>query len=160
MKNYTYISIMVLLSFVPCIQAMHKATSKKEETTSKEDLLGEGFCVDIDDTKAFVVSDTTTSSGEDDEEAFGEALLKQKRLQSAGKARLQSAFPINRAHAGLIQISESHMPDTEVHANPLADYVQISHSAVSILVMPEVFNKDPIASTLGVCSDYIENYKK
>ena len=29
-----------------------------------------------------------------------------------------------------------------------------------ILVMPEVFNKEPIASTLGVCSDYIENYKK
>jgi hypothetical protein len=28
-----------------------------------------------------------------------------------------------------------------------------------ILVMPEVFNKEPIASTLGVCSDYIEKYK-
>jgi hypothetical protein len=28
-----------------------------------------------------------------------------------------------------------------------------------ILVMPEVFNKEHITSTLGVCSDYIEKYK-
>ena len=28
-----------------------------------------------------------------------------------------------------------------------------------ILVMPEAFGKEPIASTLGVCSDYIEKYK-
>jgi hypothetical protein len=28
-----------------------------------------------------------------------------------------------------------------------------------ILVMPEVFNKEPIETTLGVCSDYIEKYK-
>ena len=28
-----------------------------------------------------------------------------------------------------------------------------------ILVMPEIFNKEPIASTLGICSDYIEKYK-
>jgi hypothetical protein len=29
-----------------------------------------------------------------------------------------------------------------------------------ILVMPETFNKQPIPSTLGICSDYIQNYKK
>ena len=29
-----------------------------------------------------------------------------------------------------------------------------------ILVMPEVFSKKPIETTLGVCSDYIKNYKK
>ena len=28
-----------------------------------------------------------------------------------------------------------------------------------ILVMPEAFNKEPIETTLGVCSDYIEKYK-
>ena len=28
-----------------------------------------------------------------------------------------------------------------------------------ILVMPEIFNKEPMTSTLGVCSDYIEKYK-
>jgi hypothetical protein len=28
-----------------------------------------------------------------------------------------------------------------------------------ILVMPEVFNKEPIETTLGICSDYIEKYK-
>jgi len=28
-----------------------------------------------------------------------------------------------------------------------------------ILVMPEVFNKEPNEKTLGVCSDYIEKYK-
>ena len=28
-----------------------------------------------------------------------------------------------------------------------------------ILVMPEVFNKEPNEDTLGVCSDYIVNYK-
>jgi hypothetical protein len=28
-----------------------------------------------------------------------------------------------------------------------------------ILVMPEVFNKEPIETTFGVCSDYIEKYK-
>ena len=28
-----------------------------------------------------------------------------------------------------------------------------------ILVMPEAFGKEPIETTLGVCSDYIENYK-
>jgi len=28
-----------------------------------------------------------------------------------------------------------------------------------ILVMPEVFNKEPIETTLGVCSDNIEKYK-
>jgi hypothetical protein len=28
-----------------------------------------------------------------------------------------------------------------------------------ILVMPEVFNREPIETTLGVCSDYIEKYK-
>jgi len=28
-----------------------------------------------------------------------------------------------------------------------------------ILVMPETFDKKPIETTLGVCSDYIENYK-
>ena len=27
-----------------------------------------------------------------------------------------------------------------------------------ILVMPEVFNKQPIETTFGVCSDYIQNY--
>lgn len=27
-----------------------------------------------------------------------------------------------------------------------------------ILVMPEIFNKKPIETTLGVCSDYIKNY--
>jgi len=31
--------------------------------------------------------------------------------------------------------------------------------AKGILVMPEVFNKEPIETTLGVCSDYIEKYK-
>jgi hypothetical protein len=29
----------------------------------------------------------------------------------------------------------------------------------SILVMPEIFNKEPNEKTLGVCSDYIEKYK-
>jgi hypothetical protein len=29
-----------------------------------------------------------------------------------------------------------------------------------ILVMPELFDKQPIESTLGICSDYIQNYKK
>jgi hypothetical protein len=29
-----------------------------------------------------------------------------------------------------------------------------------ILVMPELYNKQPIESTLGICSDYIQNYKK
>jgi len=29
-----------------------------------------------------------------------------------------------------------------------------------ILVMPEVFDKEPNENTLGVCSDYIKNYKK
>ena len=29
-----------------------------------------------------------------------------------------------------------------------------------ILVMPETFNTEPIPSTLGICSDYIQNYKK
>ena len=29
-----------------------------------------------------------------------------------------------------------------------------------ILVMPETFNKEPIETTLGICSDYIINYKK
>ena len=28
-----------------------------------------------------------------------------------------------------------------------------------ILVMPEAFDKEPIETTLGVCSDYIEKYK-
>lgn len=28
-----------------------------------------------------------------------------------------------------------------------------------ILVMPEAFNKEPIETTLGICSDYIEKYK-
>jgi hypothetical protein len=28
-----------------------------------------------------------------------------------------------------------------------------------ILVMPEAFNREPIETTLGVCSDYIEKYK-
>ena len=28
-----------------------------------------------------------------------------------------------------------------------------------ILVMPEVFNKEPNENTFGVCSDYIKNYK-
>jgi hypothetical protein len=28
-----------------------------------------------------------------------------------------------------------------------------------ILVMPEIFNKEPNEKTLGVCSDYIEKYK-
>ena len=28
-----------------------------------------------------------------------------------------------------------------------------------ILVVPEFFNREPIETTLGVCSDYIENYK-
>ena len=28
-----------------------------------------------------------------------------------------------------------------------------------ILVMPEMFGKQPIETTLGVCSDYIQNYK-
>jgi len=28
-----------------------------------------------------------------------------------------------------------------------------------ILVMPEVLNREPIETTLGVCSDYIEKYK-
>ena len=28
-----------------------------------------------------------------------------------------------------------------------------------ILVMPEVFNKEPNENTIGVCSDYIKNYK-
>ena len=28
-----------------------------------------------------------------------------------------------------------------------------------ILVMPEVFNTEPIKTTIGVCSDYIEKYK-
>jgi len=26
--------------------------------------------------------------------------------------------------------------------------------------MPELYNKQPIESTLGICSDYIQNYKK
>ena len=30
----------------------------------------------------------------------------------------------------------------------------------SILVMPEIFNKEPNEKTLGVCSDYIEKYKQ
>ena len=29
-----------------------------------------------------------------------------------------------------------------------------------ILVMPEIFNKEPNEDTFGVCSDYITNYKK
>jgi hypothetical protein len=29
-----------------------------------------------------------------------------------------------------------------------------------ILVMPEVFNKEPNENTFGICSDYIKNYKK
>ena len=29
-----------------------------------------------------------------------------------------------------------------------------------ILVMPEVFNKEPNKNTFGICSDYIKNYKK
>jgi hypothetical protein len=29
-----------------------------------------------------------------------------------------------------------------------------------ILVMTELFDKQPIESTLGICSDYIQNYKK
>jgi hypothetical protein len=29
-----------------------------------------------------------------------------------------------------------------------------------ILVMPETFNTEPIPPTLGICSDYIQNYKK
>ena len=29
-----------------------------------------------------------------------------------------------------------------------------------ILVMPETFNTEPIPSTLGICSDYIQNYKR
>ena len=28
-----------------------------------------------------------------------------------------------------------------------------------ILVMPELFDKQPIETTLGICSDYIEKYK-
>lgn len=28
-----------------------------------------------------------------------------------------------------------------------------------ILVMPEVFNTEPIKTTIGICSDYIEKYK-
>ena len=28
-----------------------------------------------------------------------------------------------------------------------------------ILVLPEVFNKEPIEGTIGICSDYIKNYK-
>ena len=28
-----------------------------------------------------------------------------------------------------------------------------------ILVLPEVFNKQPIEGTIGICSDYIKNYK-
>ena len=28
-----------------------------------------------------------------------------------------------------------------------------------ILVMPELFNKQPIETTMGICSDYIEKYK-
>jgi hypothetical protein len=28
-----------------------------------------------------------------------------------------------------------------------------------ILVMPELFNKQPIETTLGICSDYIEKYR-
>lgn len=29
-----------------------------------------------------------------------------------------------------------------------------------ILVLPEVFNKEPIQTTIGICSDVIRNYKK
>jgi len=29
-----------------------------------------------------------------------------------------------------------------------------------ILVLPEVFNKEPIEGTIGICSDIIQNYKK
>ena len=29
-----------------------------------------------------------------------------------------------------------------------------------ILVLPEVFNKEPIKTTIGICSDVIRNYKK
>ena len=29
----------------------------------------------------------------------------------------------------------------------------------SILVIPELFNKQPIETTIGICSDYIKNYR-
>lgn len=96
MKNYTYLSIMVLLRFASCIQAMDKP--KLEEPTSKEDLLGAGFFVDTDNANNFIISDTTESS-QGNEDEFDEALLSQKRANSAKKYRLESAFPLNRTCA-------------------------------------------------------------